>query len=200
MSDQDVYGNQCERVVFPHEKVIDESLYCRELARYRWAMRHVQPGQFVLELGCTCGYGTRFLPVGCYSYVGVDYDEPIIQYARREYEHTRPGICQFVCATIDHYLDALIDRSFDVIIAMEVIEHVPNGREVAQRLKQYAPTVLLTTPYKEPVGFWGPHHVLHELSEVDFPDFTYRYMYADGTIHDQPSLTPASLMLLEWHR
>ena len=198
MSDQDRYGNSCERVVFGRDEPIDESLYCRELARYRWAVSHVKPGDRVLEFGCTCGYGTRFLPEYC-SYVGVDYDEPIVQYARREYGLDWPAH-SFVCATIDHYLNALIDRAFDVVIAMEVIEHVPNGRAVAQWLKQYAQTVLLTTPYKEPVGFWGPHHVLHMQTEADYPDFTYQYMYADGTIHESPSPEPASLLLLEWHR
>jgi len=199
MSDQARLGNHCERVVFPASEYIDPSLYCRELARYRWAMSYVQPGQAVLELGCTCGYGTRFLPEEC-TYVGVDYDEPIVQYARAHYGW-EPRT-SFVCATIDHYLNALIDRPFDVIIAMEVIEHVPNGRPVAQRLKTYAATVLLTTPYNEPPGFWGPHHVLHHLTEQDFPGFTYAYLYRDGVIHATPDVTPASasLMLLRWQR
>lgn len=199
MSDQAHYGNHCERVVFPAHEQIDPSLYAREIARYRWAMSYVQPGQSVLELGCTCGYGTRFLPRSC-AYVGVDYDEPIIQYARREYERTTPGNIQFVCATIDHYLSALIDRTFDVVIALEVIEHVPNGRAVAQELKTVAPTVLLSMPYLEPPGFWGPHHVLHMQTEADYPGFKYEYMYADGTIHDQPSQQRASLLLLRRQR
>jgi 2-polyprenyl-3-methyl-5-hydroxy-6-metoxy-1,4-benzoquinol methylase len=199
MNDQAHYGNHCERIVFSHEELIDPSLYAREIARYEWAMRHVQPGQAVLELGCTCGYGTRFLPEGC-TYVGVDYDEPIVQYARREYG--APPEITFVCATIDHYLSALIDRPFDVVIALEVIEHVMNGRAVAQRLKGYAPTVLISTPYQEPPGFWGPHHVLHLQSEADYPGFEYQYLYRDGGLHPEPDRSPASasLMLMRWTR
>lgn len=195
MSDQDRLGNHCERVVFGHEP-IDEALYCREVARYRWAASHVREGDRVLEFGCTSGYGTRFLPE-LITYTGVDYDEPIIQYAR---QHFGAPDRRFVCSTIDHYLNALIKESAEIIIAMEVIEHVTNGREVAQRFKDYADRVVVTTPYLEPPGFWGPHHVLHHLTEADFPGFTVRYMYADGSIHPTPSTEPASLMLLEWHR
>jgi SAM-dependent methyltransferase len=198
MSDQDVYGNHCERVVFGHEP-INPSLYAREIARYRWAALPILPNMRVIEFGCTSGYGTRFLPPGI-TYTGVDYNGLIIDYARAHFG--APGYT-FVHATIDDYLDAHIERlvdPVDVILALEVIEHVPNGREVAQRMKQYATTLRLTTPYREPPGFWGPHHVLHGLSETDFPDFQYRYLYGDGTIHDTPSDKPASLLLLEWTR
>lgn len=192
--DQIRWGNSWERTVIGHEP-IDEDIYARELARYRWAATFIQPGMRVLELGCSSGFATRILPADM-DYTGVDYSRAIIDYAR---EHFGSDRRVFVWSTIDKFLDGLGDQRFDVILAFEVLEHVKNGREVAQRLKQFAKTVLLTTPYREPVGFWGPHHVLHGLCEKDFPQFTYHYMHIAGQIASHPSNEIANLLVLEWH-
>lgn len=192
--DQETYGNSWERTVIGHEP-IDPDIFARELGRYAWAAERIQPGMRVLEFGCSSGFATRLLPKGI-DYTGVDYSREIVRYATDHFAHNRAA---FVWSTIDRFLDEHPDERWDVILAFEVLEHVRNGRDVAQRLKQFAPTVLLTTPYREPVGFWGKHHVLHGLTERDFPQFAYRFMHINGTIHAQPTAEIANLLLLEWH-
>ena len=193
--DQIKYGHEWERTVIGCEP-IDEDIFARELARYRWAATFVKPGMTVLEFGCSSGFGTRLLPEGI-VYMGVDYSREIIQYAK---EHFASPERTFVWSSIDAFLDTLGDRQFDVVIAFEVLEHVRNGREVAQRLKHHAKTLLVTAPYREPVGFWGKHHVLHGLRERDFPQFKHRYMHIDGSIHSFPTNEIANLLLMEWRQ
>lgn len=194
-SDQIAYGNGWERTVIGHE-AIDPDIYARELGRYAWASARIAPGARVLELGCASGFGTRLLPAPI-DYTGVDYSRQIIEYATA---HFATPTARFIWSTIDAFLDGL-DASgerFDAIVAFEVLEHVPNGRAVAQRLKRYAPLVLLSTPYREPPGFWGPHHVLHGLRERDFPQFAHSYMHIGGSIHAFPTTEIANLLMMEW--
>ena len=195
-NDQIAYGNEWERTVIGHEP-IDPDVYAREIGRYKWAAERIKSGDRVLEFGCSSGFGTRLLPEDV-DYTGVDYSKQIVAYAT---EHFATDQRRFVWSTIDSYLDKAEAEGlkFDVVIAFEVLEHVKNGREVAQRLKKFAPTVLLSTPYREPVGFWGKHHVLHGLREKDFPQFGHSFMHIDGTIHSFPTCEVANLLMMEWH-
>ena len=70
------------------------------------------------------------------------------------------------------------------IIAFEVIEHLDNGLEIVEKLKQHCKRLLITVPHNEPKGFWGEHHKLHGLTEKDFPGFKFAYISHDGTISD----------------
>ena len=190
--DQEKYGNEWERTVLGTGD-IDPVKYAREIARYRFARPYIRPGMRVLELGCSSGFGTRFLPEGI-QYTGLDYGQDIIEYARANFMSESR---RFICATIDEFL-AGIDERFDVIIAFEVLEHTPNGREVAQALKRHCQTLLVSTPHREPPGYWGKHHVLHGLKAYDFPQFDIRYMHMDATISDRPKLGAQNLMLMTW--
>lgn len=199
-------GNDWERAVFSADETIDPAVWSREVARYRWAAAqiepvyegrsHVLPRRTVLELGCSSGWGLKFFPTDI-DYVGVDADRAVIAFAREQF--AGPGR-EFVCSTINAYLDTLGDRTFDVVVAMEVLEHIPDGREIAQRLKTIGKTVIVTAPYREPVGFWGPHHVLHGLREHDFPQFSYQFLHGLDTIDARPTSEPNNLMLMTWRQ
>ena len=87
---------------------------------------------------------------------------------------------------------------YDTIVAMEVIEHIDTGKEVAQKLKKHCKRLLITVPYKETPGFWGEHHRLHMLDESHFPGFTYQFMGEQGQIADTP-FEGMNLMLCEYN-
>jgi GT2 family glycosyltransferase len=86
----------------------------------------------------------------------------------------------------------------DVIIAFEVLEHLDNGREIAQELKKHCKCLLTTVPFMEPVGLWGPHHKLHGLSQEDFPGFEYKFMNEKGEITDRKQQGEINLLLMKW--
>ena len=148
-----------------------------ERARYTWAGQRVL-GTKVLEIGCTTGYGVEYLPMNI-DYTGVDYDRTIIEVAKEQNWGTQ---YKFVYADINLYNLEF----YDTIIAFEIIEHLDNGKELVQRLKQHCRRLIFSVPYQEPPGYYGIHHRLHNLSEHDFPGFKYMFLRPDGTIQNTP--------------
>jgi len=183
--------NNYERAVFFN----GEKVHARETTRYEWAKANLI-GKKVLEIGCSNGYGRQFLPVDI-EYTGLDYDAKIIEVAKQEKWH---GKNTFIHADINTYeLD-----QYDTIIAFEVIEHLDNGLEIAQKLKKHCKNLLMTCPWNEPKGFWGEHHKLHGLNESHFKGFEFNYIDEFGEITQHPknidSNNVFNLMIMRWQK
>jgi hypothetical protein len=73
---QKIYGNNGERFVAGK----NDSVIGRERARYEWAAKNLV-GKKILDIGCSSGYGVRFLPQNV-QYMGIDNDERIIEFAK----------------------------------------------------------------------------------------------------------------------
>ena len=183
--------NNYERAVF----LKGDPVYPREATRYLWANRNLL-GKNILEIGCSTGYGSQFLPNNS-NYIGLDYDPVIIEVAREQEWGLNTS---FSLADINTYPLA----QYDTIIAFELIEHLDNGLEIAQMLKQHCKRLLLTTPHNEPRGFWGEHHKLHQLNEAHFPDFKYEFINEEGYISKEPAEIKEgnrfNLMIMRWDR
>jgi len=177
--------NNFERAVF----FKGDPVLPREASRYIWANENLL-GKNVLEVGCSTGYGIQFLPNDI-QYVGMDYNERIVDVAVKQ--NWRPNTT-FVHADINQ-IDLL---QHDTIIAFEVIEHLDNGLEIVEKLKNHCKRLLISVPFKEPVGFWGEHHKLHNLSIVDFVGFTPQFINAHGYVSSIPDESTFNLMLLRW--
>lgn len=183
-------SNNYERAVF----LKGDAVFPRETQRYEWAAKNIY-GNDVLELGCSTGYGSQFLPKNI-SYIGLDYDPIIVDVAKeQQWGKNR----QFYWADINTY-DL---NQHDTIIAFEVIEHLDNGLEIITKLQQHCQRLLITVPHNEPKGFWGEHHKLHGLTEKDFPGFEFQYINMNGDISGvlQPVTpeNPGNLMICRWH-
>jgi glycosyltransferase involved in cell wall biosynthesis len=165
-------SNNYERAVF----LKGDAVFPRETQRYQWANRNLY-GKKILEIGCSTGYGVQFLPSDI-EYVGLDYDQTIVSIAKEQ--NWKPN-CEFVYADINTY-DL---EQYDTIIAFEVIEHLDNGLELAERLKKHCKRLLITCPWNEPKGFWGEHHKLHGLNESHFSGFNINYISEHGNITEQ---------------
>jgi len=166
-----------------------EEVQPREKGRYFWAANKLV-GNSVLEVGCSNGYGSQFFG-DTVQYTGLDYDKSIVEVAGEEGWGANK---QFVHADINTFELG----QYDTIVAMEVIEHLDNGLEVAQRLKQHCKRLLVTVPYMETPGFWGEHHRLHMLDQSHLPGFTYQFMGEQGDIADTP-FEGMNLMLCEYN-
>ena len=166
-----------------------EEVQPREKGRYLWAASKML-GNSVLEVGCSNGYGSQFFGDEI-NYLGLDYDAKIIEVAREEGWGDNK---KFTHADINTFELG----QYDTIVAMEVIEHLDNGLEVAQRLKQHCKRLLVTVPYMETPGFWGEHHRLHMLDQSHLPGFTHQFMGEDGQISDTP-FEGMNLMLCEYN-
>ena len=181
-------SNNYERAVF----LKDDPVFPRETQRYEWAAQNILPGS-VLEIGCSTGYGYQFLQSP--AYIGLDYDPIIVDVAK---EQQWSDNATFYQADINTYELG----QYTNIIAFEVIEHLDNGLEIVEKLKQHCKRLLITVPHNEPKGFWGEHHKLHGLTEKDFPGFKFAYISHDGTISDKMQAVNAAnssnLMICRW--
>ena len=181
--------NNYERAVF----LKGDPVFPRETQRYEWARKNLL-GKYVLEIGCSTGYGYQFLPENT-NYLGLDYDPIIIDVANEQNWHPNAF---FQCADINNYQFL----NYDTSIAFEVIEHLDNGLDIVKLLQKHCKALLITVPHNELKGFWGEHHKLHGLTEKDFPGFKFNYINEHGRISD--TLEPISesnrcnLMIGRW--
>lgn len=182
--------NNYERAVIDKTDVVPP----REHTRYQFAKNNIK-GKKILELGCSSGYGIRYFKhIEGLEYLGLDYDPIIIEYATEQFGAPNIKFEQFNLET------QKIEGYYDAIIAYEVIEHLTNGKELAQELKEHCDQLFLTTPYKEPVGFWGEHHKLHNLTQSDFPEFNYKFINETGYLLNSPDINIINLMIMEWDK
>jgi len=183
-------SNNYERAVF----LKGDPVFPRETQRYEWAAKNLV-GNTVLEIGCSTGYGRQFFDPGI-AYTGLDYDPIIVEVAKEQQWESYNT--EFYQADINQFALA----QYDNIVAFEVIEHLDNGLEIVEKLKQHCKRLLITVPHNEPKGFWGEHHRLHGLTEKDFPEFTFAYINHNGDISDVPQditpENPCNLMICRW--
>lgn len=185
-NNQAIYGNNGERFVAGK----NDALLPREKARYEWAAKNLV-GKKILDIGCSSGYGTRLLPKDI-QYVGIDKDEKIIEFAKANFGDENH---QFICMDVNSLTWAEDAEGFDTIIAFEVLEHIENGRELAQELKKHCKCLLASAPYYEPEG--PVHHKLFNLTKDDFPDFNHYLMLDKGQIVGMSDAN-WGLMLMRW--
>lgn len=166
-------SNHAERAVF----FKGDPVYPREVTRYQYAVDNLV-GTNVLEIGCSSGFGIQFFPKNI-KYTGVDYDKHIIKAAKEQnWEYD----CEFIHADINQFPLG----QYDTIIAFETIEHIRNGLEVVERLKNHCKRLIITVPMNEQPKQFSPHHLIHNLNEKSFKDFSFKYINMDGSIIDQP--------------
>lgn len=128
------------------------------LVRYSWAAR-LAPGRRVLDAGCGLGYGSRMLRrAGASEVVGVDIAAGVIEAAARGDE---PGL-RFEVGDLNG-LD-FEDGHFDLVVCLEVIEHVHDQRRlIAELSRLLSPEGILvvSSPNRTVYVPGNPHHV-HE--------------------------------------
>jgi ubiquinone/menaquinone biosynthesis C-methylase UbiE len=159
-----------ERVV---PGLVDSDLLNEHLARYRFAAQFgskLAAGATVLDAGCGSGYGSEEFAQAS-RVVGMDISAEAVAHATREF--SRPGV-HFLQGSCDSLPFA--DRSFDLVAAFEVIEHLERWEEMlteARRVLQPAGVLLVSTPnkayYAEARGAAGPNP--YHVREFEYHEF-----------------------------
>ncbi|MBW4681814.1 MAG: class I SAM-dependent methyltransferase [Microcoleus vaginatus WJT46-NPBG5] len=99
----------------------------------------------VLDLGCGNGSLTHLVAQHGYEVVGLDSSEQGIAIARESFPD-----CKFIEADIYDLPDADLVNSFDIVMAVEVIEHLFYPKELvryAQKCLKPNGCLILSTPY-----------------------------------------------------
>jgi polyprenyldihydroxybenzoate methyltransferase/3-demethylubiquinol 3-O-methyltransferase len=100
---------------------IKENIY-GHFKRLEWLISHLKQNESIVEFGCGTGYMiTLQLAKMGYSISGIDSDKESIAYGRKIFD--REGLDPDTLQTTNL---AELDFTADVIIASEVLEHIPN--------------------------------------------------------------------------
>jgi 2-polyprenyl-3-methyl-5-hydroxy-6-metoxy-1,4-benzoquinol methylase len=103
----------------------------------------------ILDLGCGNGSFSNILDQLGYDVVGVEESDSGIAIAKEYY----PG-CQFINASIYDLPYDKLESNFDVVISVEVIEHLFDPKQLIRAAKKCVKpggTIVITTPYH---GYW----------------------------------------------
>jgi SAM-dependent methyltransferase len=125
----------------------DAALLYEHFHRYLWAARLVE-GSRVLDLGSGEGYGAAILAQRAADVLGVDVDERAVEHANANY--ARPGLRFELASALD--LSAAAERSFDAVVAFEMIEHLADHARVLEEIRRVlAPdgVLVISTPEKD---------------------------------------------------
>ncbi len=135
--------------------------------RYAYISEYVQ-GKWVLDLACGEGYGSALLARTARSVVGIDINIEAIRHARIKYKRDN---LEFVVGTIVSM--PVYNRSFDVIVCFEAIEHILEQEELlseAKRLLSPDGIVVISTPNRPEYRKTEPPNPFH-VKEFDFSEF-----------------------------
>jgi SAM-dependent methyltransferase len=162
----------------------------RHEAAYGFAQPYVA-GRSVLEVGCGEGYGTALLAASARRVIGVDYDAPTVAHAAASYPRA-----SFVRANLAAL--PVPSASMDVLVTLQVIEHVWNHPEFVRecwRALRPGGLLIVSTPNRLTFspGLDAPVNLFHtrEFTGAELSDLLSRCGFALDTmlgLHAAPRL------------
>jgi len=116
--------------------------YRRHLAVYEWIAKRCA-GLSVADLACGEGYGSSVLARSAAEVVGVDANPEAHEHACARYEC--PGL-RFERALVEDFAGGGGGPSFDAIVFLQTIEHVPDPGALLAGFAAAAPVAYVSTP------------------------------------------------------
>jgi SAM-dependent methyltransferase len=162
---QEIFGERAGAAERIAPGYFREAFEAEHVARYRWATRWIR-GAVVLDVACGTGYGAPLLwDSGARRLISVDLSLPALRFGRDQY-----GLR---AVQADAQLLPFAPESFDVVVSLETIEHVPHADrflEEVRRVLRPDGRLLLSTPDRNYSNETNPYHVreftLPELREI----------------------------------
>jgi SAM-dependent methyltransferase len=127
--------------------------------RYQLAAK-LCAGLRVLDLCCGSGYGTRILAKAADHVHGVDVDEPSVKAAEAD-AASLPN-ATFERADALEVLERPLARSYDAIVLLEGLEHLPDLERAVESLRAQVGAgivLVVSLPNSRTFGEENPHHV-----------------------------------------
>jgi 2-polyprenyl-3-methyl-5-hydroxy-6-metoxy-1,4-benzoquinol methylase len=149
------------------------------LARYKFAGRLIDRTANVLDAGCGHGLGSVMLGKFAGTVTGVDVDKDLIDYCRDTYGHIK----NLTFRVTDLRELSVLDRKFDSVVCMDVIEHFTRTdgpsviNSLAGALKDYG-TLIIGTPNVRSQEFASQRRKMSHPFEYDYE--TFRKLLSDS--------------------
>jgi ubiquinone/menaquinone biosynthesis C-methylase UbiE len=150
----------------------DKPTFITGLRRYQLAVEQMKVNGRVLDVACGAGYGTALLASkGAKMAIGVDLSIEALRYCQQKY-------CDYgtYFALMDARHLAFPDHSFDTVVSLETIEHIPDPNTFLSEIARVCTDsglVIISTPNAQrslEEGRSNPYHVrefsLTELREL----------------------------------
>jgi GT2 family glycosyltransferase/ubiquinone/menaquinone biosynthesis C-methylase UbiE len=151
------------------------------LHRYAWC-RSLVEGKAVLDIACGEGYGSAMLADKALSVVGVDISIEAVQHAKRVYA----GISGLEFRQGDAAAIPLPDKSVDVVVSFETIEHHDKHMEMISEIRRVLKPdgmLIISSPnrpvYSEKSGYRNEFHV----KELDYAELDALLQTAFAQVH-----------------
>jgi len=184
-----------ERIV-PGKVTLDREVASRR--RYEFAARYVE-GKRVLDMGCGEGYGSAMLAERAGQMVGTDCSKEVIAHAAAKYP--LPNV-EFRCMPAEK--QSFPDESFDVVVCLELIEHVEDYVAVMEQMHRVLKpegTLIISTPNKDVTspGRKRPIHDfhVHEFTIAELRELCQRY-FSEVELYSQENPFEKSRRIVRW--
>ncbi|MDD5527838.1 MAG: class I SAM-dependent methyltransferase [Patescibacteria group bacterium] len=160
-----------ERLVLNKENKAN-IIYDEHLVRYRLAAQ-AAAGKKILDIACGSGYGSKILAeAGAAKVTAVDKSPEAVAMAKQDYHAAN---LEFKAGDAENIAEA--DKSFDLVVSFETIEHLNNAEkylaEIARVLNAQG-FFLVSTPNREVFGQKNPYH-LREFTRGEFEAVLKKY-------------------------
>jgi ubiquinone/menaquinone biosynthesis C-methylase UbiE len=152
------------------ETFVQNDTTVEHLHRYSIAIQLVKD-KIVLDIACGEGYGANILSQNASFVYGVDIDSLTIANAREKY---RSDKINFIEGAADNI--PLKDKSVDVVVSFETIEHHDKHDEMLQEIKRVLKDdgmLIMSSPEGSGTSF-NPYHI-KELSNSEFHELINKY-------------------------
>lgn len=185
-------------LISPMEVPVQREAYYLALNKY------VREGDKVLDVGMGLGYGLTIMSIKAKEVAGVDVDKKSVDYCKEFLFGRNPKLKRLF--HYDGYHLPFKDNEFDVIVSIDVLEHVEKYDDFLHELARVAKRhVIINTPNRRPENTnpdgtpknywhlreWSPEELKTIMKQNGFKfDFHYINGPADGPYRVSPKSGP----------
>jgi len=155
-----------ERFIPEKLKETDET-YQEHIERYKFTLDKIS-AKTVLDASCGAGYGSQMMARSAGHVHGIDISEESIRYAREKY-----GASNITYEAMDIKKLKFPDRSFDVVVSFETIEHIGFQQEFVDEIRRVLKpggALIISTPNVETTPKGKAVHTPFHVKELNLDE------------------------------